>query len=57
MSRAQQAPHLMPPPFLVDVDGNPHPTKYQRLVLAENSLNVVGSTTKAMWQQVSAKPF
>ena len=22
----------MPPPFLVDVDGNPHPTKYQRLV-------------------------
>lgn len=22
----------MPPPFLVDVDGNPHPTRYQRLV-------------------------
>uniref|UniRef100_A0A8B9IZA6 Bromodomain and WD repeat-containing protein 1 n=1 Tax=Amazona collaria TaxID=241587 RepID=A0A8B9IZA6_9PSIT len=30
--QTQQAPHLMPPPFLVDVDGNPHPTKYQRLV-------------------------
>lgn len=30
--QTQQAPHLIPPPFLVDVDGNPHPTKYQRLV-------------------------
>uniref|UniRef100_A0A803SWS2 Bromo domain-containing protein n=1 Tax=Anolis carolinensis TaxID=28377 RepID=A0A803SWS2_ANOCA len=30
--QTQQAPHLMPPPFLVDVDGNPHPTRYQRLV-------------------------
>ncbi|XP_040194940.1 bromodomain and WD repeat-containing protein 1-like isoform X5 [Rana temporaria] len=30
--QTQQAPHLMPPPFLVDVDGNPHPKKYQRLV-------------------------
>nr|XP_008105713.1 PREDICTED: bromodomain and WD repeat-containing protein 1 isoform X2 [Anolis carolinensis] len=30
--QTQQAPHLMPPPFLVDVDGNPHPTKNQRLV-------------------------
>ncbi|XP_054829119.1 bromodomain and WD repeat-containing protein 1 isoform X2 [Eublepharis macularius] len=30
--QTQQAPHLMPSPFLVDVDGNPHPTKYQRLV-------------------------
>ncbi|XP_055500126.1 bromodomain and WD repeat-containing protein 3 isoform X1 [Leucoraja erinacea] len=30
--QTQQAPHLMPPPFLVDVDGNPHPTHYQRLV-------------------------
>ncbi|XP_069749711.1 bromodomain and WD repeat-containing protein 3-like isoform X4 [Narcine bancroftii] len=30
--QTQQAPHLMPPPFLVDVDGNPHPTQYQRLV-------------------------
>lgn len=25
-------PHLMPPPFLVDVDGNPHPPSLQRLV-------------------------
>ncbi|CAH2314773.1 bromodomain and WD repeat-containing 3 isoform X2 [Pelobates cultripes] len=30
--QTQQAPHLMPPPFLVDVDGNPHPTRLQRLV-------------------------
>ncbi|XP_060688587.1 bromodomain and WD repeat-containing protein 3 isoform X1 [Hemiscyllium ocellatum] len=30
--QTQQAPHLMPPPFLVDVDGNPHLTQYQRLV-------------------------
>uniref|UniRef100_A0A8C3E5D1 PH-interacting protein n=1 Tax=Corvus moneduloides TaxID=1196302 RepID=A0A8C3E5D1_CORMO len=30
--QTQQAPHLMPPPFLVDVDGNPHPARYQRLV-------------------------
>ncbi|XP_070606542.1 bromodomain and WD repeat-containing protein 1 isoform X2 [Erythrolamprus reginae] len=30
--QTQQAPHLMPPPFLVDIYGNPHPTKYQRLV-------------------------
>jgi bromodomain and WD repeat domain-containing protein 1/3 len=26
------APHLMPPPFLVDVDGNPYPPHLQRLV-------------------------
>lgn len=30
--QTQQAPHLMPPPFLVDVDGNPHSPRYQRLV-------------------------
>ncbi|XP_066556404.1 PH-interacting protein isoform X2 [Amia ocellicauda] len=30
--QTQQAPHLMPPPFLVDVDGNPHPSRFQRLV-------------------------
>ncbi|XP_018604343.2 bromodomain and WD repeat-containing protein 3 isoform X2 [Scleropages formosus] len=30
--QTQQAPHLMPPPFLVDVDGNPHPPGFQRLV-------------------------
>lgn len=28
----QIAPHLMPAPFLVDIDGNPHPAQYQRLV-------------------------
>jgi len=30
--QTQQPPHLMPPPFLVDIDGNPHPPRYQRLV-------------------------
>lgn len=25
-------PHLMPPPFLVDMDGNPYPPYLQRLV-------------------------
>ncbi|AWP00276.1 putative bromodomain and WD repeat-containing protein 3 [Scophthalmus maximus] len=30
--QTQQAPHLMPSPFLVDIDGNPHPPSYQRLV-------------------------
>lgn len=28
----QLAPHLMPPPFLVDIDGNPYPPRLQRLV-------------------------
>lgn len=30
--QTQLMPHLMPPPFLVDIDGNPHPPLYQRLV-------------------------
>lgn len=30
--QTQLAPHLMPPPFLVDVDGNPYPPAMQRLV-------------------------
>ncbi|XP_071444927.1 bromodomain and WD repeat-containing protein 3 isoform X2 [Hetaerina americana] len=30
--QTQTAPHLMPPPFLVDIDGNPHPPAMQRLV-------------------------
>ena len=30
--QTQCAPHLMPPPFLVDIDGNPYPPNYQRLV-------------------------
>ncbi|XP_029164784.1 PH-interacting protein isoform X2 [Nylanderia fulva] len=30
--QTQTAPHLMPPPFLVDVDGNPYPPTLQRLV-------------------------
>ena len=35
--QTQTAPHLMPPPFLVDVDGNPHPLHYQRLVPGHGS--------------------
>nr|XP_022911448.1 bromodomain and WD repeat-containing protein 3 isoform X1 [Onthophagus taurus] len=30
--QTQIAPHLMPPPFLVDIDGNPYPPVLQRLV-------------------------
>lgn len=30
--QTQCPPHLMPPPFLVDIDGNPHAAKFQRLV-------------------------
>lgn len=30
--QTQTMPHLMPPPFLVDVDGNPYPPSLQRLV-------------------------
>lgn len=30
--QTQLAPYLMPPPFLVDVDGNPYPPAMQRLV-------------------------
>ncbi|KAK7075021.1 Bromodomain and WD repeat-containing protein 3 [Halocaridina rubra] len=30
--QTQMAPHLMPPPFLVNMDGDPYPPQYQRLV-------------------------
>ncbi|XP_058119125.1 bromodomain and WD repeat-containing protein 3 [Anopheles coustani] len=30
--QTQTMPHLMPPPFLVDIDGNPYPPALQRLV-------------------------
>ncbi|KAG8189872.1 hypothetical protein JTE90_023378 [Oedothorax gibbosus] len=30
--QTQTAPHLLPPPFLVDIDGNPYPPNFQRLV-------------------------
>jgi hypothetical protein len=30
--QTQLAPHLMPPPYLVNADGNPHPPEYQRIV-------------------------
>lgn len=35
--QTQTMPHLMPPPFLVDVDGNPHPPALQRLVPGRES--------------------
>ncbi|KAM3601314.1 uncharacterized protein V6R79_010548 [Siganus canaliculatus] len=37
--QTQQAPHLMPSPFLVDVDGNPHPPHFQRLVPGRENCN------------------
>ncbi|KAM6946356.1 bromodomain and WD repeat-containing protein 3-like [Aplochiton taeniatus] len=37
--QTQQAPHLMPPPFLVDVDGNPHPPRHQRLVPGRENIS------------------
>ncbi len=30
--QSQLAPHLIPPPILVDVEGNPYPADIQRLV-------------------------
>lgn len=30
--QTQTVPHLMPPPFLVDIDGNPYPPAFQKLV-------------------------
>lgn len=35
--QTQTVPHLMPPPFLVDVDGNPYPPLFQRLVPGRES--------------------
>ena len=37
--QTQCPPHLMPPPFLVDIDGNPHPPIYQRLVPGRENCN------------------
>lgn len=35
--QTQMAPHLMPPPFLVNMDGDPYPPEYQRLVPGRES--------------------
>uniref|UniRef100_A0A667YZG0 PH-interacting protein n=1 Tax=Myripristis murdjan TaxID=586833 RepID=A0A667YZG0_9TELE len=57
--QTQQAPHLMPPPFLVDVDGNPHPPRYQRLVPGRESFRdeqlipQMGVTSSGLNQVVS----
>ncbi|GFT51026.1 PH-interacting protein, partial [Nephila pilipes] len=37
--QTQMAPHLLPPPFLVDIDGNPYPPNVQRLVPGREHLN------------------
>ena len=36
--QTQQAPHLMPPPFLVNIDGNPYPPALQRYVPGRESM-------------------
>lgn len=36
--QTQQPPHLMPPPFLVNIDGNPYPPLLQRLVPGRENL-------------------
>ena len=45
-------PHLMPPPFLVDVDGNPHPLHYQQLVPGHSSNVRTPSRNRTSDQQV-----
>ncbi|XP_062620168.1 bromodomain and WD repeat-containing protein 3-like isoform X2 [Saccostrea cucullata] len=37
--QTQQPPHLMPPPFLVDIDGNPYPPRFQKLVPGREHCN------------------
>ena len=36
----QMAPHLMPPPFLVDIDGNPYQSEFQLLIPGRNASNL-----------------
>lgn len=38
--QTQMQPHQMPPPFLVDIDGNPYPPMLQRLVPGRELCNV-----------------
>ncbi|XP_060526262.1 bromodomain and WD repeat-containing protein 3 [Cylas formicarius] len=38
--QTQVPPHLMPPPFLVDIDGNPYPPMLQRLVPGRENCKV-----------------
>ncbi|XP_017084121.2 bromodomain and WD repeat-containing protein 3 isoform X2 [Drosophila eugracilis] len=38
--QTQIMPHLMPPPFLVDADGNPHPSRFQRFVPGRESCSL-----------------
>ena len=43
--QTQQAPHLMPPAFLVDADGNPYPAEVQRLVPGREGLTDLAQLT------------
>jgi hypothetical protein len=43
--QTQQPPHLMPPPFLVDADGNPYPADTQRLVPGRENLTDLAQLT------------
>lgn len=38
--QTETPPHLMPPPFLVDVEGAPHPPEFQRLVPGRENLTL-----------------
>ncbi len=49
--QTQQAPHLMPPPFLVDMDGNPHPIQFQKLVPGRENC-----TSSALVPQIGVAP-
>lgn len=46
--QTQQLPHLMPPPFLVDADGNPYPAQLQRLVPGRELLTDLTQLTPTM---------
>ena len=37
--QTQLAPHLLPPPFLVDIEGNPYPADIQRMVPGREHLD------------------
>jgi hypothetical protein len=62
--QTQQPPHLMPPPFLVDADGNPYPAETQRLVpgrenltdLAQLTPNIVVNNTNGLAEIIVNAP-
>ncbi|XP_052896754.1 bromodomain and WD repeat-containing protein 3 [Anopheles moucheti] len=63
--QTQTMPHLMPPPFLVDIDGNPYPPALQRLVPGRENcptdqlipnISVGGEGGADIQQPVAAQP-